>query len=71
MTLVTGADFTTIHDQPAPKGSPDDERTTSTTAASTTTSVGATTESTATSSTTTTTVIGYKTGEPPDGVECG
>ena len=70
--LVTGADFTTIHDQPAPKGSPDDQRTTtSTTAPSSTgsTEAGETTTTTA-PPTTTTTVIGYATGEPPDGVEC-
>ena len=70
VTLVTGADFTTVHDQPAPKGSPDDKRTTTTTLPTTSTSRGATTTTTA-PPTTTTTVVGYKTGEPPDGVECG
>jgi LCP family protein required for cell wall assembly len=65
VALVTGADFTTIHDQPAPEGSPDDLRsTTSTTAPS-----GSTPPST--EGTTTTTVVGYATGEPPPGVECG
>jgi LCP family protein required for cell wall assembly len=74
VVVITGADFTTIHDQPAPKGSPDDLRTTGTTAAegSTTTGAdGATTTSTTIPETTTTTVIGYSTGEPPDGVDCG
>ncbi len=69
VTVVTGADFTTIHDQPTPKGSPDERRTTTTTVASTTTSEGATTTTTA--PTTTTTVVGYKTGQPPAGVDCG
>lgn len=74
ITLVTGSDFTTIHDQPAPKGSPDDKRTTTTTVASTAPSQGGGSSSTTTSTTvasTTTTVVGYKTGEPPDGVRCG
>jgi LCP family protein required for cell wall assembly len=73
VVLITGHDLTTIHDQPAPEGSPDDRRTTtSTTAPSSTssTSQGETTTST-TVPTTTTTVIGYSTGEPPDGVDCG
>jgi LCP family protein required for cell wall assembly len=73
VVLVTGKDFTTIHDQPAPKGSPDDLRTTtSTTAPSATESTepGETTTS-STVPTTTTTVIGYSTGEPPEGVDCG
>jgi LCP family protein required for cell wall assembly len=70
VTVVTGADFTTIHDQPAPKGSPDDKRTTTTTVAATATTAGQATTTT-TAPTTTTTVIGYKTGEPPDDVECG
>jgi hypothetical protein len=72
--VITGADFTTIHDQPAPEGSPDDLRTTGTTVAdgSTTTGAdGATTTSTTVPETTTTTVIGYSTGEPPEGVDCG
>ncbi|HJR26560.1 MAG TPA: LCP family protein [Acidimicrobiales bacterium] len=64
--LVTGADFTTVHDQPAPEGSPDD-------LAITTSSVpgGSVGDSTTSSSTTTTTVQGYATGEPPPGVDCG
>jgi LCP family protein required for cell wall assembly len=73
VVVVTGKDFTTIHDQPAPKGSPDDLRTTtSTTAPSSTASTepGETTTS-STAPTTTTTVIGYSTGDPPDGVDCG
>jgi LCP family protein required for cell wall assembly len=72
--VITGADFTTIHDQPAPKGSPDDLRTTGTTApaaTSETSADGSTTTSTTVPETTTTTVIGYSTGEPPDGVDCG
>jgi LCP family protein required for cell wall assembly len=70
--LVTGSDFTTIHDQPAPKGSPDDKKTTTSTTAPTSTeptAAGATTTTTA-APTTTTTVIGYSTGEPPAGAEC-
>ena len=73
VVLVTGDDFTTVHDQPAPKGSPDDLRTTtSTTAPSSTGSTGSGEPTTTTTApTTTTTVIGYSTGEPPDGVDCG
>ena len=65
--LVTGTDFTTLHSQAAPKGSPDDQAiTTATTAApaasgSTVTTVPATT---------TTTSQGYATGQPPPGVTC-
>jgi LCP family protein required for cell wall assembly len=65
VALVTGADFTTIHDQPAPEGSPDDLRSTT----STTAPGGETTPTTA--PTTTTTAVGYATGEPPPGVDCG
>jgi LCP family protein required for cell wall assembly len=70
VVLVTGQDFTTVHDQPAPEGSPDDLLiTTSTTSSSTTvpgqTSVPATTTTTAPAT------IGYGTGEPPPGVSCG
>jgi LCP family protein required for cell wall assembly len=70
VVLVTGTDFTTIHDQPAPKGSPDDKRTTTTTTATSTTGPGEATTTT-TAPTTTTTVVGYSTGEPPEGVDCG
>ena len=72
VVLVTGSDFTTVHDQPAPKGSPDDERTTTTTTAPTSSSSTVPGETTTSSTvpTTTTTVIGYSTGEPPDGVDC-
>ena len=64
--LVTGSDFTTVHDQPAPVGSPDDlASTTSTTAPA----PGATVTTVA--PTTTTTMQGYATGEPPPGVQCG
>ena len=38
--LVTGTDFTTVHDQPAPEGSPDDERTTTSTTATTAAGAG-------------------------------
>ena len=66
---MIGSDFTTIHDQPSPEGSPDDKRTTTyhppraehhhrRRAETTTTTV---------SPTTTSTVIGYSTGEPPEG----
>jgi len=71
--VVTGSDFTTIHSDPAPEGSPDDLAiTTSTTEtpASSSTAPGETT-TTVPEPTTTTTVIGYSTGEPPDGVDCG
>jgi LCP family protein required for cell wall assembly len=64
--LVTGADFTTVHDQPAPEGSADDRAITTSTATAGTSGDGSTT-----SSTTSTTVQGYATGEPPPGVECG
>ena len=70
--LVTGSDFTTVHDQPTPEGSADDQRTTTSTTAPTSTSTTAPGETTTSSTvpTTTTTVIGYSTGEPPDGVDC-
>ncbi len=54
--LVTGTDFHTIHNQPAPAGSPDDQ--------------AITTVTTAPPSTTSTTVQGYATGQPPAGVSC-
>jgi LCP family protein required for cell wall assembly len=65
--LVTGADFTTLHEQPAPEGSPDDLRSTTTTVAGT--APGPAPEPTA-PTTTTTTVLGYAAGEPPPGVDC-
>lgn len=69
VVLVTGQDFTTVHDQPAPAGSPEDLLiTTSTTAAvpgETTTSEKPTTTTTAPEA------AGYGTGEPPPGVTCG
>jgi hypothetical protein len=72
LVLVTGSDLTTIHDQPAPAGSPDEERTTTSTVATTPTTGGSEeTTTTVAEPTTTTTVIGYSTGEPPDGVDCG
>ncbi len=72
VVLVTGADFTTVHDQPAPEGSPDDLRSTTSTTAATPTS-GGETSTTAPGATTTTQpeAVGYGTGEPPPGVECG
>lgn len=70
--VVIGSDFTTIHDQPSPTGSPDDKRTTTTTLPEqgSSTTEGQTTTTTV-SPTTTSTVIGYSTGEPPKGTECG
>jgi hypothetical protein len=65
--LVTGSDFTTVHDQVAPEGSSDDLLSTTTTtlfdpdAPSTTSPAPSTT----------TTIRGYATGEPPPGVTCG
>ncbi|HEY9559011.1 MAG TPA: hypothetical protein VIR58_19905, partial [Acidimicrobiales bacterium] len=70
VVLVTGADLTTIHDQPAPEGSADDLRTTTSTVPVGTEEGDATTTSTV-PPTTTTTVRGYATGEPPEGVDCG
>jgi LCP family protein required for cell wall assembly len=70
VVLVTGRDFTTIHDQPAPEGSPEDQLITTTTLPGT----GDTTGSSTTAPTTTTTApaaVGYGTGEPPPGVRCG
>ena len=72
VVLVTGSDFTTIHDQPTPEGSPDELRTTTSTTLAEVGGGDSTTTSTSTPSTTTTTEpIGYATGEPPDGVDCG
>ncbi len=66
VVLVTGSDFTTIHDQPAPEGSPDDLAITTSTTGPETSASGDTS-----TSTTSTTVQGYATGEPPPGVDCG
>jgi LCP family protein required for cell wall assembly len=73
VVVVTGTDFTTIHEQPAPEGSPDDLRTTTTVAADSSSTVPDEVTSTTTTvpPTTTSTVIGYSTGEPPEGVSCG
>lgn len=71
VALVTGTDFTTVHDQPAPEGSPDDLRSTTSTTATTTPGAGEASPTTTAPSTTTTTPVGYATGEPPPGVECG
>ena len=71
VVVVTGSDFTTIHDQPAPEGSPDDRaHHDDHHGARAPPAPGETTTTTA-PPTTTTTVIGYSTGEPPDGVDCG
>jgi LCP family protein required for cell wall assembly len=72
VVVVTGADFTTIHSQPAPEGSPDHKRITTTTLPPSSTTTGADgAEAEPTPGTTSTTVVGYSTGEPPDGVACG
>jgi LCP family protein required for cell wall assembly len=63
--LVTGTDFKTVHDQPAPAGSPDDKAITTVTTAPPAGTGGSTT-----TSTTSTTVQGYATGQPPAGVTC-
>ena len=68
VVVLTGTDLTTVHDQPAPEGSPDDLRST------TSTTVPGTESPTSTPPPTTTTTsapIGYATGEPPPGVKCG
>lgn len=77
VVLLTGSDFSTVHAQPTPEGSPEDLLITISTETTTTTpAAGQGTTSTSTTTTlpeptTTTTVIGYSTGEPPDGVDCG
>lgn len=75
VVLVTGADFTTIHAQPAPEGSPDEVRTTTTSSTTVASSPGSEDDGATTTSTvpttTTTEPPGYATGEPPDGVDCG
>jgi LCP family protein required for cell wall assembly len=68
VTLVIGHDFTTVHDQPTPEGSPEDALITTSTTEATATSEGETT--TTIPSTTTTSAPGYATGEPPEGVSC-
>lgn len=74
VVLVTGADFTTVHDQPAPEGSPDEVRSTTSTTVPTTTPGDSSSTSVTTPATTTTTTIpepvGYGTGDPPPGVSC-
>jgi LCP family protein required for cell wall assembly len=73
VVLVTGQDFTTVHDQQAPEGSPDDLRTTTSTTAAPGTSAGegGTTTTGAPTTSTTAPPAGYATGEPPPGVSCG
>ena len=70
--VVTGTDFTTIHDQPAPEGSPDDLAiTTSTTVPDTVTTAVETTTTVPSTTPTTAEPTGYATGEPPPGASCG
>jgi hypothetical protein len=69
VVLVTGQDFTTVHEQPAPEGSPEDLLiTTSTTAGASSSTVAG---EPATTTTTAPKAVGYGTGEPPPGVSCG
>ena len=67
VVVIIGADFTTVHDQPAPEGSPDDRRTTTSTA---TTVTGPSSTTSTTAPGTAPPPVGYVTGEPPDGVDC-
>jgi LCP family protein required for cell wall assembly len=67
VVLVTGKDFTTVHDQIAPEGSADDVKSTTSSSAPS----GSASSSSTVPATTTTTARGYATGEPPPGVECG
>lgn len=71
VVLVVGKDFTTIHDQLSPEGSPDELRsvTTTTTVVPDGTDGTASTTST-TSPADTSSLQGYATGEPPPGVTC-
>jgi LCP family protein required for cell wall assembly len=69
VVLVVGKDFTTVHDQLAPEGSPDDVNSTSTTS-STIASSGSGGSTSTTGPLTATTVQGHATGEPPPGVTC-
>jgi LCP family protein required for cell wall assembly len=72
VTLITGTDFTTVHEQPAPEGSPDDVRsTTSTTVAAVAPGETPTSGGPTTTTTTAPPAVGYGTGEPPPGVSCG
>lgn len=69
--VVTGADLTTVHDQPTPADSAEGALTTLITETTATSVPGETPETTTTTvPTTTTTVVGYSTGEPPAGVDC-
>jgi hypothetical protein len=71
VVVVTGMDLTSIHDQPAPEGSPEDLLITTTTAPP---APGGTAPPATAAPTTTTTEpepVGYGTGEPPPGVTCG
>lgn len=69
--LITGRDFTTIHEQLAPEGSPDDLRSTTSTLAPPTTVPGSPSTTVPPTTTTTAKPAGYSTGEPPPGVTCG
>ena len=69
--VVVGHDFTTVHDQPSPEGTADDALSTTSTTSTTVPDADAGGSTTSTTAATTTTVVGYSTGEPPAGVECG
>jgi LCP family protein required for cell wall assembly len=75
--LVTGADFTTVHETPVPADQIPAPSTTASPGASSTTTSTSTTTTTAPASTTTLTPpttaprIGYTAGEPPPGITCG
>lgn len=69
--LITGRDFTTIHEQLAPEGSPDDLRSTTSTVAPSTTVAGSPSTTVPPTTTTTAKPAGYSTGEPPPGITCG
>jgi len=71
VVVVTGADFTTVHEQIAPEGSRDELRSTTTTVAPPSTVAGETTTSTVAAPPTTAKPAGYATGEPPPGETCG
>jgi len=71
VAVITGADFTTIHDQLAPEGSPDDLRSTTSTTAPSPTAPSVTTTTVPPTTVTTQKPAGYSTGEPPPGVTCG
>ena len=71
VVVVTGADFTTVHEQIAPEGSPDEVRSTTSTSVPPSTVPGETTTTTLAAPPTTEKPAGYATGEPPPGESCG